>query len=39
MIVTAPQNPLGKFKGEWTLKDNSFESSTNGKYNAFIRKK
>ena len=35
-VDTTPQNPLEKFKGEWLLKDNIFESSTNGKYNAEV---
>lgn len=35
-VDTMPQNPLEKFKGEWVLKDNIFESSTNGKYNADV---
>jgi len=35
-LDTIPQNPLEKFKGEWVLKDNIFESSTNGKYSADV---
>lgn len=33
---TTPQNPLEKFRGEWVLKDNIFENSTNGKYSADV---
>jgi len=35
-LDTTHQNPFEKFKGEWLLKDNIFESSTNGKYSSDV---
>ncbi len=39
ILDTMPQNPLEKFKGEWVLKDNIFESSTNGEYSVDVNPK
>ena len=33
---SVPPNPFQKFIGEWVLKDNIFESSTNGEYTADV---